>query len=304
MNSQINDFLKYQKSYFKDIATFKKTELCKFYESFFGELKYTEDTEVCFIGVDKNGWFYDEIYYPHKIKNKVGTLAPEIFIKNKTTPDPIWRDVSTKGYAIIEDCSFNNINKNLIINDTYFKYNYKPEFNIHETMLMPFYAENIQYEELDKHFEPPYITAIREEAVERIKKTNPNLFSHSKQTSDLVKYVFLPDLPESSNGPYSFHYDYFSGLNFMFFIYLAKEPKIEGRELLIGKRPDYTDFKADFVYDKIKDKNLMQYDKIQIKDNMIVIINSLNPIFYHAIERMKSDNEVFLITNYLWNKIK
>lgn len=304
MDLEINNFFKHQKGFFKDIETFKTTELCKYYESFFGELVYTEDKDVCFIGVDQDGNFYDEIYYPCNIQNKIGTLAPKIFIKNKTKPSLIWKDVATKGYAILDCHNFNEINKKLILNDTYFGKKIKPDFDVHETMLLPFYAENIMYDDLTNHFEPPYVTATRHEALDIIKKTNPNLNTYTRDTSDVIKYIYLPEIPETSHGPYSFHFDYFEGLNFMFFIYLSKHPRIDGRELLIGKRPDFIDFKTESTFKKFKDKNLIEYEKIEIKDGMIILINSLNPIFHHAIERMKSENEIFLLTNYIWNKTK
>jgi hypothetical protein len=311
MIKNINDFFRYRKAFFGNFETFKDTGIYKHFTNIFGELVYTSDTKYFFIGIDSDGYYYDEIYYPMDIKNKVGTIVPKIFLSShQKTPDIIWKDVAEKGYAIIQDFDFNKEDKKLVINDTYMPFGFNKDFDLHQTMLHPFYATEMDYDNPEKHKNPDYLNRITGSVVNYLKTENYKL-----HTTDSVKYIYKPDLPESFAGPYSFHFDYFPRLMYMFFTYFSKDTPIVGRELMIGKRHDLLDFSSKILdsnnikdpedynpFEKIKDKSLVEYDTIEIKDNMVVLMNTLNPLFLHRVERLKKENEVILLTNYVWSK--
>ena len=101
----------------------------------------------------------------------------------------------------------------------------------------------------------------------------------------------------------------------MFFVYFAKNTPVDGRELLVGQRKDFENFDAEALdrspsvqpdlvspFESLPDKDIINFDKINIQDGTVILMNTLNPMFVHKVEKLRSDNEVILITNYQWCK--
>lgn len=309
MIKNINDFFRYRKAFFGDFKNFKETGIHKHFTNIFGELVYTNDTKYFFIGVDADGYYYDEIYYPMDIKNKVASIVPKIFLSShQETPDIIWKDVAEKGYAIIENFDFNTEDKKAVLSDTYIPFGFNPDLDFHQTILHPYYATMMDYDYPEKHKDPDHLHKITASVISNLKSKNYKL-----HTTDSVKYLYKKDIPESHVGPYSFHFDYFPRLIYMFFLYFSKTNPIVGRELLVGKRHDLSDFSSEILdlknkkstdynpFEKITDKTLVEYDTIEIKDNMVVLMNTVNPLFLHRVEKLREENEVILLTNYVWS---
>ena len=148
-----------------------------------------------------------------------------------------------------------------------------------------------------------------------IPQGQPIINSHVITTSDAVKYVFDPSDIDSIKGPYSFHMDYFNRLLYMYFIYFSQKTPIIGRELLVGKRDDFTNFMVEGMelsspeqpkiptpYEKVSDDKVSGYHTIELEDNMLVLMNTFNPMFVHKVCKLRAKNEVVLITNYAWSK--
>ena len=75
--SEINLYFRTRKGKFGSFKDFKNIGLYEFYGNIFGPLIYTEDKTHNFIGVDKTGTFYDEVYYPFEEMNRSGTVIPK-----------------------------------------------------------------------------------------------------------------------------------------------------------------------------------------------------------------------------------
>jgi hypothetical protein len=99
----------------------------------------------------------------------------------------------------------------------------------------------------------------------------------------------------------------------MFFIYFSKSEPVEGRELLVGKRDDFADFSQEALdlspaeqqvekspFESVPDSQVQQFDTIKIGHCKLVLMNTLNPMMVHRVEKLKHSNEVILITNYCW----
>lgn len=316
MINNVNDFFRERKGFFNSLDIFKKTGVYKHFENIFGELVYTEDLSKFFIGLDVNGYFYDEIYYPMDIPQKRGSLIPKIFLRDKTVkPHSIWKEVAENGYAIIEDFNFNEVDKSIVLNDTYIPFGFNKEFDFHETILHPYYMTQMNYDNPEKHKDPEHLFRMTESVLKSLRSLEPNLSEYKLHTTDSVKYLYNSNIPEAHTGPYSFHFDYFPRLMYMFFTYFSKKNPIVGRELLVGKRHDLLEFSPEILdlssikdpkqynpFEKIQDRSLVKYRTIQIKDNMVVLMNTVNPLFVHRVERLREDNEVILLTNYVWSK--
>lgn len=315
MIKSVNDFFRYKKAFFGTVAVFESTGIYKHFTNIFGELVYVDDLNVTFIGVSSDGFFYDEIYYPMEIPNKIGSIVPKIFLEIEwKRPHLIWKDVADHGYAIIEDFDFNKEDKAAVLNDPYIPFGANKEFDFHETILQPYYMHQMDYEEPEKHKNPEHLKRLTEEVFSYLSQFPSNLSESKLQTTDTVRYLYNKDLKESDIGPYSFHFDYFPRLMYMFFTYFSKKKPIVGRELLVGKRYDFIDFSPESListkprdtlkggaFEKIQNKSLVEYDIIPIKDNMVVLMNTVNPLFVHRIERLREENEVTLVTNYVWS---
>jgi hypothetical protein len=116
-------------------------------------------------------------------------------------------------------------------------------------------------------------------------------------------------------GPYSFHMDYFPRAMCMIFIYFAKDPVVNGRELLVGKRRDFKDFSKEALdmspgvqspagmespFEKLPDESVPEYKTLKVEHCKMVILNTLNPMFVHKVEKLRSENEITFISSYLW----
>ena len=136
-------------------------------------------------------------------------------------------------------------------------------------------------------------------------------------TADIKKYVYDPNDLDSVKGAYSFHTDYFPRCLFMFFTYISKSLNIKGRELLVGKREDFLDFGVETLdlspgsqpliehpFSRLPDERVTSWDKIPIKNNKVILMNTLNPMFVHRVEKLKSDSEVIFLASYLWCKYR
>lgn len=319
MTKKINNFLRYRKCDIKNFKEFRSSQLYEHIANIFGDLIYTEDKEIDFIAVGKDG-IYDEIYYPQDIEGKKGVIIPKLFYESnlkKCTPDPVWKDVANKGYAIIKNI---DISKNLIQQveeEAYIPHGYNPEANLSKSIFHPYFFSHIDYDMPEKHKSPPYMKEITKEAFNFIPQGQPIINSHALFTSDAIKYIFDQSDINSTKGPYSFHADYFNRCLYMFFIYFSKKNPIIGRELLVGKRSDYSNFlvegmelsspeqpKVPSPNERVDDSKVPNPDIIKIENNMIVLMNTINPLFVHKVLKLQEKNEVILITNYCWSKYR
>ena len=100
----------------------------------------------------------------------------------------------------------------------------------------------------------------------------------------------------------------------MFFSYFSKIQPIKGRELLVGQREDFLDFSQSILdlsipqkqksynpFESISEKKVTNFDSITINHNTVILMNTLNPMFVHKVNKLLADNEVVLLTHYLWS---
>ena len=55
---------------------------------------------------------------------------------------------------------------------------------------------------------------------------------------------------------------------------------------------------------KVEDNETTSFDKIDISNNTIILMNTLNPMFVHRVNKLEHQNEVVLMTHYLWSKLE
>ncbi|WP_127714875.1 hypothetical protein [Halobacteriovorax sp. HLS] len=317
MIKEINNYFRYRKGKFNNFNTFKETGLYEFYGNIFGPLVYTENSSHLFIGVDSNGYFYDETYYPVDGIDRVGVVIPKMFLEMElkpVTPSIEWKSVAEKGYCVLNNIQVDDTLSLQALNEAFIPHGINKELNMSKSIYHAYFATLADYDRPELHRGPDYMKEITRQCVSQIPQGNFHINAHQLQTSDIVKYIYDKDDLESTHGPYSFHMDYFSRLHYMFFIYFAKEKPIEGRELLVGKREDFLDFSKEALdmspaeqpsipnpFESVSDDRVSSIDKIQIADSMVILMNTLNPMFVHKVEKLRKKNEIVLLTNYLWS---
>ena len=288
------EFFTTGKANFGTVDSFKTSWAGQYLESIFGEMVWMPDVpEYYFIGIAPDGTIHNEIYYP-MLEKRLGSFIPRSFLKFKRhKPHPLWKDVQENGFAAIENYKIGSYYKDEI---------WKQEYDsaIDETMLLPSYLDKIDYENPEKTFNPRYLQELSYLIYDDLKIAEKGAFC----TTDSIKYLYKEG-NESTEGPYVFHMDFMERLYGMFFHYHAKQP-IEGRELVIGYR-DLESFPFSnpqndkpLLSKNIPMANIAAYKEIKIKNDMIVVMNSVNPLFVHRVNKLKSDNEVILLTNYIW----
>ncbi|MBT7610700.1 MAG: hypothetical protein HN576_13150 [Bacteriovoracaceae bacterium] len=315
---EINYFFRHRKGKIGGFEVFKNSGLFEFYGNQFGPLVYTDRIDLDFIGVDSEGYLFDEIYYPYEGCQKVGTIIPKMFLESnlsKEKPDPIWKEVAEKGYAIVEGISLSPDLHKEVLETGFIPHGLNDELNLSRSIYHAYFATLMDYDRPELHKNPEYMDRVTEECLKFVPRPSPIIKDHLFYTADMVKYLYDPLDNESIKGPYSFHMDYFSRLLYMFFVYFAKNTPVDGRELLVGQRKDFENFDAEALdrspsvqpdlvspFESLPDKDIINFDKINIQDGTVILMNTLNPMFVHKVEKLRSDNEVILITNYQWCK--
>lgn len=320
MLDKINEFLRTRKAQFGTFENFKDTGLYEHYGNLFGPLIYTEDTSLNFIGVDANGYFYDEFYYPYEGIKKVGTVIPEHLynLPNpiKSIPDIIWKDVAEKGYA---DLGIVDVPKELVdqvMNESYIPYGFNKDLNMSKSIFHPYFATLADYKNPEQHKSPQYLKDITQCLVQKLPAPQTLIANYELTTADLIKYLYRADDMECKKGPYMFHMDWFPRAMCMIFIYFAKDPVVNGRELLVGKRIDFKNFGKEALdyspntqptlenaspFEKLEDEYVPNYDIIPVGHCKMLILNTVNPMFLHKVEKLRSENEIMFISSYLWS---
>jgi hypothetical protein len=320
MIDKINEFLRTRKAKLESFEVFEQTGLYEHYANVFGPLIYVEDTKYDFIGVDAEGWMYDEFYYPYPGIKKIGTIIPEhLYFQDISPqiPDPFWESVANKGYAVIDSVELDDELIYSAENEGYIPYGFNEALNMSKSIYHPYFATLMDYKNPEQHKTPDYIPKITEQILKQIPSAQPLVDHWALHTADLIKYLYMPDDPNCTKGPYSFHMDYFPRALYMFFLYTAKDPKIEGRELLVGQRKDFTNFDrealdmspgvqpvVDNPFQKLPDSDILNYDRIEIGHKKVIVMNTLNPMFVHRVEKLRAENEITFICSYLWCKIR
>lgn len=318
MLKQINKYWHEQSAHFGALDNFKKSGIYSFYEKAFGQLIYTEDNSKKFVGIDQAGNFYDEVYYPQEIAERAGSLVPKILLESNvdnSNPDLVWKDVAQKGYGVLRNIQFDTSLVNQALDEAFIPYGINPELNMSKTVQHAFFATQADYDNPERHKSPDYMNAITSQCLRQMPTGNFHVNSPLFHTADIVKYLFDPNEVASTHGPYTFHMDFFSRLHYMFFIYFSKKTPIVGRELLVGKRKGFDSFGPNsldpdfcknndltYAFEKITDDQMLQYDSIEIDHSMVVLMNTLNPIMMHKVNKLRNENEVILMTNYCWSK--
>lgn len=317
MIEEINNYFRNRKGKFKDFKTFKETGLYEFYGNIFGPLVYLENCEHHFIGVDRDGYFYDETYYPFEGIERVGVVIPKIFLDMNlapVTPSIEWKSVAEKGYCVLNHIKVDEELSSLALNEAFIPHGINKELNMSKSIYHAYFATLADYDSPELHRGPDYMKEITKQCISQIPPGNFHINAYQLHTSDIVKYIYDEDDLDSKHGPYSFHMDYFSRLHYMFFIYFSKNKIIEGRELLVGKRENFLDFSKEALdmspaeqpsisnpFESVSDDRVSDIDEIKIDDSMVILMNTLNPMFVHKVEKLRKKNEVVLLTNYLWS---
>ena len=317
---EINNFFRYRKGRIGQFREFKRTGLYEHHANLFGHLTFTEDQSINYIAVDKNGFLYDETYYPYPNIEKIGTIVPihlyEQNYKKVKSPSPIWKDVAEKGYGIVDGISIPKDLKNKCLEEGFIPHGYNKNLDI-PTSIHHAYFDSLKETEPEKTIQKDYTRDITNYLINKIPKGQTLINNWDIHTSNIKKYIYEPADSNSIKGPYSFHMDYYPRCLFMFFAYISKNPQIDGRDLLVGKREDFKDFSREALdfspdtepspespFGRLSDDKITDFNRIKISSSQIIIMNTLNPLFVHKVEKLKSSNEVILIANYAWCKYR
>lgn len=296
-----NDFLRTRKAKFGNFDNFKKSWLYEHYLKLFGPMIYVENSDLNFIAVDSEGYFYDEFYYPYASITKIGTVIPISLYKetlSNVVPDPIWEDVANKGYAVIDKIELDQSLVDQIQNDGYVPFGLNPSLDMSASINQSYYAMQANYDDPESHWNPQHVDNITKEVIKSLPKANSILDNWVMHTADVVKYLHIPSDVNSSSGPYTFHADFFPRALCMIFLYLAKDSNIVGRELLVGKRDDFDS--GESMYTKLPDERV-KYDRIEIGHQRLILLNTINPMFMHKVEKLRAPNEITFVCSYLWS---
>lgn len=316
MIEEINKFLRFQRGSFKSINNFKNSGLFHFYTKAFGELIYTEEKTHHFIGVDNDCNFYDEIYYPQDIYQKVGTIIPKIFLElelEPRIPDPIWEQVSNKGFAVLPEVSIPKSFAEQSLGESFIPFGMNEDLNMAKSILHPYFASQANYAQPEIHQNPEYMSQLTEVILQQIPTLPLLMERYIFHTADIVKYIYDEKDSKSKVGPYRFHMDFVPRNLVMFFNYFSKVQPIIGRELLVGQKKDFESFSESSlnpkpgtdtpeVFRSLDDNEVDHFETLKIQNNTVILMNTLNPMFVHRVNKLKHPNEVVLLTHYLWSK--
>lgn len=316
MINEINKYLRFQKGNFQSLKNFKNSGLHHFYENAFGELIFTEEKTHHFIGVDKDFNFYDEIYYPQDNFSKKGTFIPKIFFElgiDLRDPDPIWNQVSKRGFAVLPEVTIPKSFAEQALSESFVPFGMNEDLNMAKTILHPYFASQANYAEPEIHQNPKYMSELTEVILQQIPAPPLVIEKYILHTADIVKYIYDEKDSKSKVGPYRFHMDFVPRNLVMFFNYFSKIQPILGRELLIGQKNDFKDFSKSSlnpmpgtdtpeVFLSLEDNEVSHYEMLKIQNNTVILMNTLNPMFVHRVNKLEHSNEVVLLTHYLWSK--
>lgn len=308
LDKAVNNFFEQGYGRFNSHIEFENSLLGTFYKRQFGELVFTEDTSLNFIGVDKNYNHFDEIYYSKEIHDRVGTLIPKIFLENdylETKVDPVWKDVAEKGYADLGTIGIDRSLKEQALDEAYIPFGVTEGLGVSKSFSQAYFFSQGDYINPEKHRSPSYLDDVTRACLQFIPKGNPILNHYKFHTADLVKYVYDESDLDRLDPPNVFHFDHFPRCMYMFFIYFSKKSPIVGRELGVGKRRGFqiTSHNDISLFDE-KEHTLerVTYEDIPIADGKVILVNTLNPSFVHRVNKLRHDNEVTLISNYFWSE--
>ena len=317
MLSEINRYFRTRVGDIGGFKNFSNSGLYEFYGNIFGPSVYTEETSLNFIGVDKNGTIYDEIYYPFESIEKAGTIIPKMFLEmdlKPIKPSPEWKQVAEKGYCLIKGIKPPDLLAKQALEEAFIPHGINPELNMSKSIYHAYFATLADYDQPESHKNPEYMNDITQYYVQRLPHGQSIIQNYLFHTADIVKYIYDKTDLDSIHGPYSFHMDYFARCMCMFFVYYAKTSPILGRELLVGQREDFADFSQEALdlspaqqpveaspFEKVSDDRITNFDSIPIDHGTVVLMNTLNPMFVHKVNKLKHQNEVILLTNYLWS---
>ena len=315
MINELNNFWTNQKGYFHSVRNFKESGVYHFYRSIFGDLIYTEEKTHNFIGLDYKGMFYDEIYYPLSEEKLKGTIIPRIFHEsNLKVFDPAieWKSVASKGFSVLKDQKINQKNIELALKESFVPFGLNSDLNMSKTVNHAYFGTRANYDYPEEHYSPEYMVEMTKEYMKSIPRPPSIIGAENLHTTDIVQYLYDPNEVHCEHGPYKFHMDYFKRLLFMFFSYYSKDSPILGRELLVGKRKPYNFFDSNFFYDEITagknpieaigDDDIFEYHENKISNQLVILMNTLNPIFVHKVNKLKARNEIVLLTHYIWSE--
>lgn len=320
MLSEINRYFRTRKGHFGDFQQFSLTSLCEFYENIFGTLVYTEEQTHNFIGTDEDGYVYDEIYYPYENMHKKGTIIPKIFLESDmpiSEPSLEWKNVAEKGFCVLDNIEMPVSLTSQAVEEAFVPHGLNPELNMSKSIYHAYFGTQANYEIPERHKQPDYMKEMTEFFLGQIPASQSIMQRYVLHTADIVKYIYDPKDSDSAKGPYSFHMDYFKRLLFMFFSYHSKTKPIVGRELLIGKRKEFAQFNMNSdelskmsdkneynPFRKLLDSEVSEISEVKIDNQMLILMNTLNPIYVHKVKKLRGENEVVLLTHYLWSKEK
>lgn len=318
MLEEINKYFRHRTGNIGSFQNFKNSGLYEFYGNIFGPLVYTEEKTHNFISLDRKGNIYDDIYYPYGNQDQVGTIIPKMFLETEIPVgpiDPCWKNVADKGFHIIENVQVDPLLITQAVNEAFIPHGLNKDLNMSKSIYHAYFATLMDYDSPELHRSPEYMRAITKACLPFIPSAPPIMQKYILHTADIVKYIHDPSDEESIQGPYSFHMDYFGRLLFMFFLYYSKYQPIVGRELLVGKRCDFEDFSQEALdrspgvqpvlpspFEKVSDEKVTDISTIQIQHGTMILMNTLNPMIVHKVLKLRSKNEVVLMTNYLWTK--
>lgn len=318
MLKEINNYFRHRTGKIGNFENFQQTGLYEFYGNMFGPLVYTEEKTHNFIGLDRQGNIFDEIYYPFDKLEKTGTIIPKMFLESDIKPgpiDPCWKNVAEKGFHVIENVNLDNKLVSQAVNEAFIPHGLNEALNMSKSIYHAYFATLMDYDFPELHKSPQYMKDITQACLPFIPQSAPIMQKFIFHTADMVKYIYDPTDNNSIKGPYSFHMDCFGRLLYMFFLYFSKNQPIVGRELLVGKRFDFEDFSLEALdrspamqpvvpspFEKVSDERVTDISTIQIQHGTMVLMNTLNPMFVHKVLKLREPNEVVLMTNYLWTK--
>lgn len=274
MTPETINFLTKGKGWFGTPDEFKKSWLYSYFTDLYGEMVFLPNLEFEFIKVTEDGYYIDEIYSKDSSSEyKAGSFIPISFIGNKKSSfDSFWRDMQ---------------------NDGYFVAHYDPHEKVREKInsIVFFEDDNLPLSILNSNAEELNYIVLNVP-----KYSGPLRLDKRIISTDALKYRYKENELDT-RGPYSFHMDCTPGVYYMIFNYFSNSKKIEGRELVIGER-DLSTIELD-QKGICRSGNIIKETKIEIKDGMVLFLNTYNPRFVHKVEKLKADQEVVLLSSYV-----
>lgn len=320
---EINSFLRFRKGNIGGYQGFRNTGLYEHHANLFGHLIYTEDLSVNYIGVDAIGNLYDETYYPYEKSEmkKVGTIVPKHLyeldnIQRGVKPHPVWKDVAEKGYGIVGDFELPSELATQCLSEGFIPHGHNLELGLSKT-IHHVYFDPLEDKKPEDQITRDYLKQCTKYLINKIPTGQSLINNWDMHTADIKKYVYDSSELNCDKGAYSYHMDHFERCLYMFFTYLSKNKNINGRDLLVGKRQDFSDFSKEAVdlspsvqpinespFARLTDDKITNFDRIPINQGKLILINTINPMVVHKVDKLKTPNEVILLANYVWCKYR